>query len=434
MSTTPPTDPIPQSVQHKLARLERELEAARRISLTLFQHLNIRDLVEKSLGIALEVVGAEAGSVLLANPETQQLVFSYSIGVSRVPVGTTIAWNQGIAGSVYQSGNPEIIPDVDADPRHLPSIDYITGYKTRELIAIPLKRWEGEPIGVMEVLNKVQGRLNHDDIAILTIISAFTAISIEEARLFEEAKLAEVARLLGDIGHDVKNMLMPVITGAGLLQEELNDFFSTLPEDVNTSKSSATQEMCREVIDMLRNNGLRIQDRVREISDCVKGRSTPPKFSLCMLKDIVGIVVQTLRFLAEEKGISLRIEGLDSLPAIQADSHRLFNAFYNLINNAIPEVPSGGSITTFGKVNSDEQMIHVQIVDTGRGMTPEVRDSLFTNRVISQKVGGTGLGTKIVKDVIDVHRGSIHVESEIGVGTTFYITLPIGGPDDSPGS
>ena len=434
MSTTPPTDPISQTAQHKLARLERELEAARRISLSLFQHLNIGDLVEKSLGIALEVVGAEAGSVLLANPETQQLVFSYSIGVSRVPVGTTIPWDKGIAGSVFQSGNPEIIPNVATDPRHLPSIDYITGYRTRELIAIPLKRWEGEPIGVMEVLNKAQGRLNHDDIAILTIISAFTAISIEEARLFEEAKLAEVARLLGDIGHDVKNMLMPVITGAGLLQEELNDFFSTLPEDVNTSKSSATQEMCREVIDMLRNNGLRIQDRVREIGDCVKGRSTPPKFAQCRLKDIVGIVVQTLRFLAEERGISLRIEGLDSLPAIQADSHRLFNAFYNLINNAIPEVSSGGSITIDGKLNSDEQRIHVQIVDTGRGMTPEVRDSLFTNRVISQKVGGTGLGTKIVKDVIDVHRGSIHVESEIGEGTTFHITLPIGGPDASPGS
>ena len=61
-------------------------------------------------------------------------------------------------------------------------------------------------------------------------------------------------------------------------------------------------------------------------------------------------------------------------------------------------------------------------------MPDEVKDSLFSVRVVSRKVGGTGLGTKIVKDVIDVHHGRISVESVLGNGTTFHIQLPIVQP------
>ena len=57
-------------------------------------------------------------------------------------------------------------------------------------------------------------------------------------------------------------------------------------------------------------------------------------------------------------------------------------------------------------------------------MPPEIRDSLFSARAISRKAGGTGLGTKIVKDVVDAHKGKITVESELGSGSSFHIFLP----------
>ena len=122
------------------------------------------------------------------------------------------------------------------------------------------------------------------------------------------------------------------------------------------------------------------------------------------------------------------MENLDSLPPIQADERRLFNVFYNLVNNAIPEVQPGGSITIRGETHQETRSLVLWVRDTGRGMPPEVRDSLFTNRVISRKPGGTGLGTKIVKDVIDSHGGWIKVESEVGKGTTFVFGLPIQPP------
>jgi signal transduction histidine kinase len=91
-------------------------------------------------------------------------------------------------------------------------------------------------------------------------------------------------------------------------------------------------------------------------------------------------------------------------------------------------VPSGGSVTVQGYTDRPRRNIVLSVVDTGKGMSPEVRDSLFTYQAISRKVGGTGLGTKIVKDVVDAHGGSITVESEQGVGTAFHITLPVEGP------
>ncbi len=411
----------------RLLQRDRELEAARRISEALFQHLSTDELVEKALQTALEVVDAESGSILLADQESRQLLFRHSIGTSPVQAGTAIPWEKGIAGAVFQSGEPIVIGDVKADQRHFPDIDALTQHVTRDMIALPLKRWEGEPIGVLEVLNKRKGRLDHDDVALLTVVSSIAASSIEQARLFHEAKLAEVVRLLGDISHDIKNLLMPVFTGAGLLEGEIKELFDSLP-DPERSKAQPSYKLCKEVIGMFGTSTRRIQDRVKEIADCVKGMSTEPVFAPCQMPPIIKAVFEALRWQADQKRLSLRSEGLDGMPQLVADERRLFNAFYNLINNAIPEVPDGGSITIYGKEDPPGVGILISVADTGRGMPPEVRDSLFTARAKSRKAGGTGLGTKIVKDVVDAHRGRISVESEVGVGTTFYLHLPLTQP------
>ncbi|MEC4679914.1 MAG: GAF domain-containing protein, partial [Nitrospirota bacterium] len=276
--TVPPSSP--QNTQQRMERLEREVDAARRISHALFQHLNVEDLVKQALHIALEVVDGQAGCVLLANPDKKELVFYHTIGDKAPAPGLGFPWDKGIAGSVYQTGNPIVTGDVKHDQRHFSVIDESTGYDTHDMIALPLKSWEGAPIGVLEVMNKKEGELNKDDVAILTIISAFTAIAIEEARLFDEAKLAEVVRVLGDIGHDVKNLLMPVLCGASLLKNEVNEFFGRIPE-IDVQQAKASHEMCLEVIQMLDRNAHRIQDRVKEIADCVKGVISPPRFSTC---------------------------------------------------------------------------------------------------------------------------------------------------------
>ena len=397
----------------------------------LFEHLTPDELVARALRTALDVVQAESGSILLADPLSQQLIFRHSIGESPVKVGTAIPWDKGIAGTVFQSGDPLVVRNVKQDPRHLALIDEMTAHTTHDMIAIPLKRWEGEPIGVLEVLNKRGGLLlDEDDVALLSIVSALAASSIEQARLYQEAKLAEVVRLLGDISHDIKNLLMPVVCGAGLMQGELKDLLGGALAR-GDKRAQESFDRCNEVVGMVENSTRRIQDRVKEIADCVKGLSTPPEFAPCRLSRVVNEVTDTLKWWADQKEVSMQTSGLEQMPDIVADERRLFNALYNLINNAIPEVPAGGKISIAAKEEPIGIGLHITVADTGKGMPPEIRDALFTPAAKSSKRGGTGLGTKIVKDVVDAHHGKITVESQLGVGTTFHIYLPLRPPKDS---
>jgi signal transduction histidine kinase len=422
----PSTDfaPLSQADAVELLHYKTQMEAVERISQALFQSINLDELVETTLHIALEEVGAEAGSILLADDEKEQLVFQYSVGNKPVPRGTGIAWNQGISGAVFQSGEARITNRVDQDTTHLPSIDQTTGFVTHDMIAVPLRRWRGEPIGVLDVLNKREGPFTHHDLGLLTIISAFAALAIQQAKQFEDAKKAEMVTLLGDIGHDMKNLLTPVCTGMELLRGEVTELFGGM-STAELSEKKASKEICDEAGEMAQNGIRRLHDRVKDMADCVKGLSAPPDFALCAVGPVVLEVFHTLQGLARDKQITLRTNGLESLPEFHADERRLYNAFYNLINNAIPETPPGGSITVRGHLDQDTGSIAFAVADTGRGMPHEIRDRLFSAKAVSTKKGGTGLGTKIVKDVVDVHEGKIWVESEPGMGTTFHLRFPL---------
>ena len=179
-------------IQKMSLQRERELAAARRISGALSQRMKLQDLIEQALRTTLDVLNAENGSLLLADVDREQLVFCHSIGDKPVPHGTVFPWTQGIAGAVFHSRKAEIVSDAQKDPRHLAEIDLLCGSVTRDMITIPLKKWEGDPIGVVQVMNKRHGQLDEQDVRILTITCALSAMAIEQARLFEHTKRAEV--------------------------------------------------------------------------------------------------------------------------------------------------------------------------------------------------------------------------------------------------
>jgi signal transduction histidine kinase len=407
------------------ARRARQMEAALLMSQSFFEHVGVDALLEEILTTATKVVNARAGSILLADPEKKQLAFRYGVKESsKSLLGTSIPWDQGIAGAVFQSGHAELIADAKEDPRHLAAVDEITGFVTRDMVVLPLKRLEGEPIGVMEILNKADGTLDEEDAALLSLVSAFAAMAIEQARLYEEAKLAVVVRLLGDISHDIKNLLLPVTTGADLLQHHIGTLAEALP---NSRKALGAEARAKsdQLLTMTRSASALLQERMKEIADCVKGLSAPPRFEPCTLAQVADNVIRTLEPMAADKGIALKTDRLHALPPIEADERRLFNCFYNLVTNAIAEVPREGSITISAGETPLAGMVQVAVADTGRGMPQDVLRSLFTARAISRKPGGTGLGTKIIKDVVDAHRGQIAVHSREGVGTTFTLLFPV---------
>ncbi len=122
-------------------------------------------------------------------------------------------------------------------------------------------------------------------------------------------------------------------------------------------------------------------------------------------------------------GVPRRGEGEGQLEAV-FDKSRLYNALFNLVNNALPETPSGGSVTLTIAPDPDPDWYTVAVADTGAGMPPEVRAKLFTDAAYSTKIGGTGLGTRIVRRIVEQHRGRPTVQSEPGQGTTITLRLP----------
>jgi signal transduction histidine kinase len=243
----------------------------------------------------------------------------------------------------------------------------------------------------------------------------------------EEVRLAERARGLGDIAHDISNMLMPVISGAKLLEEVL------VEEELDVHRRElshpvANRHITKELLDMIQRGSAQVRDRVREFVGSVKEQRAPAQFRPCRFEQVVANVYVLLGLSAEQQGITLQTQSLDTLPLIQGDERQLFSMVYNLVHNAIPEVCPNGSITIKGRLQEDGQRILVSVIDTGKGMSPEVKASLFTPQAVSRKAGGTGLGTKIVKDVVDAHGGQITVESKAGAGTSFHILLPVTQP------
>jgi signal transduction histidine kinase len=348
----------------------------------------------------------------------------------------TFRRGEGLIGRTWESGKPIWMPDVVADPtfRRAKIAEKVGLHGA---FAFPVQKGD-QTYGVVEFFFREIREPDQDVLDMVADLGTRVGLFIDrkrteeelrrtEARLVEEQRLAEVARVAGDIGHDLKNLLMPILSGAALLEGELQDCFTKLPEPA-LSSMKPSHDAAQELIEMIRRSSRRIHDRVKEIADSVKGLTRPPQFVPCRVAEIVSNVYATLRILADERQVALRTESLEALPRIRADENRLFNAFYNLVNNAMPEVPSGGSVTIQGRTDPSGKNIVLSIIDTGKGMSAEVRDSLFTYQAVSRKIGGTGLGTKIVKDVVDAHGGTITVESKEGEGTAFHITLSIEGP------
>jgi signal transduction protein with GAF and PtsI domain len=139
-----------EALTQLLARRELELAAALQMSEVFSQQIKLQDLLEQGLRIALDVECGN-GSVLLADTDKRTLVFYHPTGETRTTRHSG-SWDEGIAGTVYRTGRPEIVPDVQADYRHFKKVDEAT--VTHDMITMPLKRWEGDPIGVIQVMNK----------------------------------------------------------------------------------------------------------------------------------------------------------------------------------------------------------------------------------------------------------------------------------------
>lgn len=432
-----------ERLKRELRQKQDQIDAIGRIGSALGAIVQQADLVEEALAVSMELVNCSAGSIILYDADKEKLVFKHVVGPTAADlVGMEMAPDQGIAGSVFASGEVRVTDDVTTEAEHDSEIGEKVDYQTRNMVTVPLRSVEGTPIGVMQVLNKSDGNFDEDDVEILSILGSQIATAIETSRLHEKARLAEVVQYVAHISHDVKNMVTPVQTGAETLQFMMDDMFSQLDETYEQNANDAgvarvkeitgeVRDFYAEMIEIILDGSTNVQDRTKEIADCIKGMVSKPHFESADLREIADRAVKPLVLVAESVGVTVsHVPKGGDMPPVVVDDKQLYNAIYNLANNAIQACEEGDTVTVYTSAVPDGEWPEggyalIEVADDGSGIPPEVLEKLFTDDAVSTKPGGTGLGTRIIGDVVKAHNGTITVDSEVGVGTTMSIRLPL---------
>jgi signal transduction histidine kinase len=147
--------------------------------------------------------------------------------------------------------------------------------------------------------------------------------------------------------------------------------------------------------------------------------------------ELVPFLRETIALFVQEGGKhQIRLEVVNSLPSIYADADRLRQVLVNLLSNATKYSPDGGEILV--GTQSEGTQVKVWVTDCGIGIPREELPKLFKKfyrieRQETRGIKGTGLGLALVKQIMDAHQGTVSVESEVGKGSTFSLTLPCAG-------
>lgn len=436
--------PSGEGVAHdKTERKDRRVAALLHITDVVCGKTDYTEVVASALEASLHTIDAESGSILLHSPTDNTLVFEYVVGpMADRLLGHSMPATEGIAGKVFRTGQPSLLNDVSQAPEHYRRIAEETGYRSLTMITVPLRTHGGRTLGALQAINKRHGLFDQDDLELLTIVATQAATIIENARLHEAARLGMVTRLLVELGHDVKNMISPVIAAARALDKVLDRHFGSLEACIARGTFSDTdledewmkdKEQCYAATKLVVHAAQRLGERTKQMADCIRGHMSATNMAPTRVSQVVTEVAEVLNPITSERNVELTLEADDD-PHIAADASQLFNAVYNLVANAVSATPAGGRVAL--KVETipdgtfpDGCCVRVQVSDNGVGIPPHILRRLFSAEIISTKSGGTGLGTRIVREVADIHGGTVSVVSEVGKGTCFTLTLPLATSD-----
>ena len=424
-----------QRLQNECLTRDRQFNALRRTSLAAMQSDTTDELTERVLDIAVRVVHADAGSIFLHSAASRQLVFAAVVGDASGPLtGTGIPEDRGIAGHVFQTGLPILDDNLRMRSDFDPDTDNRTGFQTRSTITIPLCAPGGRPVGVLQVLNG-QDPFTQRDLSVLEVLCTHAALGIERIRLAAQSRDAQIGHRVGEIAHDIKNLMTPIESGALTAQSLILGLMHDLNALVESDSAPCRQQLEAAVrnaqdaagwiLDDVVTSAERVRRRTEYIAGMVKGRLPEPNFEADSMLGIIQQVQKTLGRSAKARGIDLYCHLDPSTNPVLHDKDHMYDALYNLVNNALQATPDGGTVSITGN-NSvhNPSMVEISVTDTGHGMTEDTRRKLFTDEVISTKHGGTGLGTSIVGRVVREHHGNVSVKSRLGRGSVFTIQLP----------
>jgi two-component system NtrC family sensor kinase len=252
---------------------------------------------------------------------------------------------------------------------------------------------------------------------VITVGEDITA-RVEANRAVARAeKIAAIGRLAAGVVHEINNPLATIATCAEALESRVND---------GEFKESAAVDDLREYLGLIRSEAFRCKTITNGLLDF--SRTRPAAHAPVSLGDIIASAIRLLSHQQRANNIRFQIETVNDLPLVSGDEGQLQQAIIALGTNAIDAMPVGGQLKIVSKKNGEN--ILVEVSDNGAGIPAENVAKIFEPFFTTKEVGkGTGLGLAVCYGILTEHGGSLDVQSTVGVGTTFTISLPAIIPD-----
>jgi signal transduction histidine kinase len=293
----------------------------------------------------------------------------------------------------------------------------------RSVLAVPLLR-EERVLGALTIWRKQAGDFSPETVNLLQTFATQSALAIQNARLFREiedkSRQIEAANrhkseFLANMSHELRTPLTAIIGFSEVLSDklfgELNDKQDEYMGDI-VSSGRHLLSLINDILDLSKVEAGRMELDVT-------------RFDLPMAIDNALILI---RERATRHGIKLEHYIDERLGDIVGDERKFKQILLNLLSNAVKFTPEGGSIVVSAALANGA--VEVAVSDTGIGIAPEDQQTIFeefrqVGTDAAKKREGTGLGLTLTKKFVELHGGSIRVESAVGKGSTFTFTLPV---------
>ncbi|WP_254174644.1 response regulator [Planktothrix pseudagardhii] len=320
---------------------------------------------------------------------------------------------------LLRTRQPVVIQDLDLQPEsHIAELPLRSASKA--LMVVPLLS-DGEIIGSISLRQNNRTRKWLDsEINLVEVVAVQAALAVQQARLYQKTRqqaerLLEADRIktefFQNISHEFRTPLTLMI---GPLESAINQ-----QQDLPQEQAKIALRNSRRL--------LRLVNQLLDLQRFDAGRMQP-SFRPCDLIAFCHSTVESFQPYCQKKEIYLKTD-LHSCPLLYLDLERFDKVLYNLLSNAMKFTPAGGTITLRVEPLGDHCRLQVQ--DTGIGIKPEQIPYLFerfrqAEGSANRSYEGSGLGLALVKELVELHKGQISVESVYGKGTTFTVWLPLG--------
>jgi signal transduction histidine kinase len=320
---------------------------------------------------------------------------------------------------VIHTGQPEVYPEITdemlaasaADADHLRIMREL---RFKSALIVPMIA-RGRTLGALTLVSTDKGRrYTNDDVPLAMELATRAALAIDNAQLYRSALAASEAKsaFLATMSHELRTPLNAIIGYQSLLKEGIDGPLNEAQiAQLNRIRASA-------------DHLLGLIDEVLTFSRVEAGKETVHREDTS-LRSIVNEAITMTAPLARAKGLVVRAEGDDA--RLFTDGSKVRQILLNLLSNAIKFTDSG-EIVIRSRVEGDRVL--VSVADTGIGVAAENLERIFdpfwqVEQRSTRKVGGTGLGLSVSRTLARLIGGDISVESELGKGSTFTLTLPV---------